>query len=427
VLLTHWDAEVYPFRRGDRWLKELIISSLLFGEVLVRDVDLFMTPALAERLRRSATDLETLLELIRNGCVEVLTLPPKEYENCSGISTDPQDAPFTARAQRHLASRSFAGQKWNPTPWQWELCKKLDEVVVTERGKWQSIRGMKDFSSQNMFASELGQILQDRLTQPPDELPQFPPIDEESAKMLIRLCRGEVPWEDFLRASGAQKIEGQGQGFYRTAVYQCAEHLHKASVPGIRSLAQSVNAWCECDREGTEGRYGGRLWEKPYAYTNETVAQQDKKQASRIEIVPGPRVHRIPIFPGIGEALAMTRGSDEFKYFQENWAAIESVPIGRDPFFHSFAPLVQRFAEDARRSVQISRTEERAWELAYWVLVASEVVALTLGLNPELPFAGALACKTGPFLSRVVRSSLFTKEVRNKLLDVVEPRFTKVV
>jgi hypothetical protein len=415
ILLTHWDPDIYVPQVAVPWLQELTLYSLLFGQVVVRDVDIFQNLSIGRHLATSDTDFQILVELVRNGCVEILTLRPEGYKD---IRANPRIAPFTARSERHSASRSHMGEKWQPEVWQQRLCLKLDAALNETPFRYQA-----RFPESNDFAPLLANVLSG---EPVKNVAWFKDIGDDARSKFLKLCASDSLWESFLLVDCHQKsIVGEGQGFYRTAAYQCAKAF-PASERALRNLIQSVYAWCECSREKTEGRYGGRLlWEIPHSYGSS--AQDDAAADSYLNIQIVPRRTKpklaIPAVPEIGEILAATRDHPVFLDFQNTWAGIGRPEISERSFWIAYEHLVEAFAENAAQKLVPSGSH------LTWHLIASGIALA--GHYFGLSLAQATATEQslgflGPELSRFVRSVAFAQKAKSELLQAVEIRSNKV-
>jgi hypothetical protein len=411
VLLTHWDPDIYVPQVATPWLQELFLYSLLFGRVVVRDVDIFQNPHISRQLATSKEDFEVFTELAKNRCIEILTLPPCDYKD---IETKPSVAPFTARAERHSKSRSFKGERWQPEDWQRALCLRLDAAL-----KSVPMRHMADFPPGNDFATRLARTLSGS---PIKSIPWFSEISDDAKSTFIELCADDIRWENFLRGRGKKSIVGEGQGFYRTAAYQCAKEFPE-SERAIRNLVQSANAWCECSREGTEGRYGGRLlWEAPYSYVSDIQEQEAADSYVNIQIVPRRPRRPIPIVPGIGEVLAATRGSPAFQNLQDKWAGIGRPEISEGQFWIAYEQLVEALAENAASKL-VPSGGHRTWQLiGIGIILAGHIFGFSAVPSS---LTGEGIALLGPELSRFVRSVAFIQKVKRELEQAVEIRCNK--
>ncbi len=412
ILLTYWDPDIYVPQVATPFLQELFLYSLLFGEVVIRDVDLFLNPFIGRQLASSESDFRLLVELIQNNCVQILTLPPALYR---GVESDPTIEPFSARSERHQKSCSFKGEQWRPEEWQKVLCLKLDAAVNGTR-----LRSMAPFPSRNDFAPRLAWALD---LDPTSKFPWFTDITGEAKHTFKRLCVDDQAWESFLRADNRESIVGEGQGFYRTAAYQCAKKCGE-SQRALRNLIQSVYAWCECDREGTEGRYGGRLpWEIPYSYLSRAEERDHTDKYMNLQLVPKRYEREFPIAPGIGEVLATTRMSPAFKYFQQTWAGIGRPQVTESTFWNAYHQLIEVFAENAARKF-VPSSSHVTWQVIGITLILGGHV-LGLSVLPS-SVTGEGVALLGPELSKFVRSIAFVEKAKRELRDAVEIRSNRI-
>jgi hypothetical protein len=394
-------------------MQELILYSLLFGHVVVRDVDLFHNLSIGRQLIGSDTNFQILVELVRNGCVEVLTLRPESYPN---ITANPHVAPFSARSERHSVSRSYAGEKWQPDEWQQNLCLKLDAALNGIRFRYQA-----QFPEDNDFARRLaGELSKDSIK----NVPWFKEIGVDAKRRFSELCANDSDWERFLRDEcRKESIVGEGQGFYRTAAYQCAKQF-PASERALRNLIQSVYAWCECSREETEGRFGGRLlWELPHSYGSPVQDEAAVESFVDIQIVPKRKKLTIPLVPMIGEIIAATRTDPAFQNFQKTWAGIGRPEMPERNFWIAYEQLLEVFVDNAAKKLI------RPGSHVTWAVIGSGIALaghhFGLSMNEAAGTDLGIAL-LGPQLSRFVRSVPFAQRAKSELLNAVEIRCNKV-
>ena len=415
ILLTHWDPDIYVPQVAAPWVQELVLYSLLFDHVVVRDLDIFLNSSIGRHLATSEMDLQILVELVRNGCIEIVTLRPESYKN---IKANPAIAPFTARAERQSKYRSHRGEKWKPEAWQEALCLRLDAFLNGIRFRHQA-----PFPEENDFAPRLAKVLSGS---PVRSVPWFRDISDGARNKFIELCSDDSLWESFLIDERAKEsIVGKGLGFYRGAAYQCAREFPK-SERALCNLIQSVYVWGECSREKTEGRYGGRLlWEIPHSYGSPAQDETAAESYMDIQIVPRRSQHEfiIPAVPGIGEILQATREHPAFRDFQETWAGIGRPEMPERNVWIAYEHLVEAFAENAARKLVPSGSHPT------WAVIAS-VISLAghhFGLSIEQVAASEFGIALlGPELSRFVRSVPFTQKAKSELLQAVEIRSNKV-
>jgi hypothetical protein len=415
ILLTHWDPDIYVPQVAVPWVQELVLYSLLFEHIIVRDLDIFLNSSIGRRLATSDTDLQIFVELVRNGCIEILTLHAKRYED---INAKPEISPFTARSERQSAFRSHLGEKWHPEDWQEELCLKLDAFLQEIRFRYQA-----DFPADNDFAPRLARTISGSRVR---SVPWFKDISDEATKKFVELCADDSLWESFLLNERRRtSIVGEGLGFYRGTAYQCAREFPE-SERALRNLIQSVFAWGQCSREKTEGRYGGRLlWEIPHSYGSPDQDEAAADSYVNIQMVPKRTKTKlmIPVVPGIGEILSATRSHPAFRNFQDTWAGIGRPEMPEQSVWLAYEDLVEAFAENAARKLVLPGSHPT------WACIAS---AITLaghhfGLSMEHAAATELSIALlGPELSRFVRSVPFAQKAKSELMQAVEIRSNKV-
>jgi hypothetical protein len=415
ILLTHWDPDIYVAQHAAPWVQELVLYSLLFDHVVVRDLDVVLNSSISRHLATSETDFQIFVELVRNGCIEIVTLRPESYKN---IQANPAVAPFTARAERQSRYRSHRGEKWKPEAWQENLCLRLDALLNKI-----PFRHQAPFPGENDFAPRLAKVLSGS---PVRSVPWFRDITDEARNKFIELCADDSLWESYLRNErGKKSIVGEGLGFYRGAAYQCAREFRE-SERALCNLIQSVYVWGECSREDIEGRYGGRLlWEIPHSYGSPAEDETAAESYVNIQIMPRrtQRKLMIPAVPGIGEILKATRGHPAFRNFQETWAGIGRPELPARNVWIAYEQLVEAFAENAARKLVPSGSHPT------WAVIAS-VISLAghhFGLSIEQVAASELGIALlGPELSRFVRSVPFAHRAKSELLQAVEIRSNKV-
>jgi hypothetical protein len=127
IILTHWNAGVFRSSSLPQLLPELIIYSLLYDEVLIREEDL-LTNRSVTGLLSDEHELAVFSELLISGPVKLLRLPLEIYP--PGRKFDPERLPISARVEEHQVRRSYKGKLWKPTSRQWQLFRRLDEIVT---------------------------------------------------------------------------------------------------------------------------------------------------------------------------------------------------------------------------------------------------------------------------------------------------------
>jgi len=351
IVLSHWNAGVFHAAALPQLLPEIAIYSLLYDEVLIREEDLLTNRAITGLLA-DERNFAVFSELLVCGLVKLLRLPLEVYP--PGRRFDPVRLPISARAEEHQVRRSYKGSPWKPTVKEWQLFQRLDEIVVKHPA---SSRYHAPFPSGNPFAVQLRELLENRASYRLASHPVFCHLHENTADQFATFCRDDEAWLRFLRNHGAKNpIVGPDAGFYRSAAYQCSNFL--PTPRAIRRLVESVYAAAYCERELSDGRYGGsELVELPYRYQSESEHDAAVAEAVRIELAPTEATAAISLQPGIATVLEHTRASPQF-------ASLRRIvqTLGSDPE----SPLLAeaRF-RDAWRDLCTVYAENAAIELSY--------------------------------------------------------------
>jgi hypothetical protein len=414
IILTHWNAGVFHVASLPQLLPELAIYSLLYDEVLIREEDLLTNRAIT-RLLSDENNFAVFSELLRSGLVKLLRLPLEFYP--PGRRFDPVLLPITARAEEHQLRRTYKGNPWKPTTDESQFFRRLDEIVT----KFPSAsRYHTRFREGNRFAAELAEILENRDSYPLRSHPVFRYIKPETANQFLTFCRDPEAWLRFLHEHGVRNpIVGPDTGFYRSAAYQCSDFL--PTPRAIRRLTESVYAAVYCERESSDGRYGGsELVELPYRYPSDrerTIAAED---AIRIEIVPTEAAANVAMQPGLAAVLVRTRASPEFEFIRRTIEALgtnpESPLLTETRFHEAWRSLCAVYAENSAEHLETSTS---AGHYATRYLVYAYVLARVLGIrilptggtNFDLPVAADAAViaaveRFGPTLLKSFRASV---------------------
>jgi hypothetical protein len=431
LLLTHWEPEIYLPREIPVLLPELIINALLYGEVLIKDGDLVLNEHIARYLHQEG-NFSVFRELIEGGGIKISTLPQKNYPQ--KMTADPKITPITARAEEISSRKTFKERVWKPTGMQRSFYAKLDGFLQNNPSSPRPSQGFP--AGFNPFADLLAKILVERTNLRLDAIPQFKGIDDELADHFIKFCRGEMDWIQFLRDRGTppEKIGEEGK-FYRSPAYQCLEHFPDRR--GMKNLIQSVFAACYCDSVDADGRFGGRLVEIPYKYASDGDAAEAVNEAKSIQIIKSSAAINFPLLPGIGEVLATTRKSTACQELQDYFLSMQIGPMGERDFWSLWEQTSEIFAENvARKFVKLSRIEKGLWKVSPLLYVAGRVFGSQFfpsiwngtEWKPILIHSGSAwsLSNIGPKLSKLFRSALRIRKVREDLVRGVKVRYSKV-
>jgi hypothetical protein len=433
IILTHWNAGVFKRDALPQLIPELVVFSLLYDEVLIREEDLLTNRSIIALLSDDAV-FSIFEELLAAGIVRLLRLPLQNYP--PGRRYDPVRLPISARAEEHELRRTYRGRPWKPTANEWRFFARLDEVVVHNPA---SSRFHTDFAPRNLFADELAEVLENRHAYRLRFHPVFRYIPSETADSLIRFCREPGSWLRFLHDAGiTNPIVGPDGGFYRSAAYQCFELL--PAPRSTRRLVESVYAATYCDREQSDGRYGGsELIELPY----HSVGREDAESiasATKINVVPTSAAANITVAPGIAAVLQRTRESSQFRSLATVLERLGNVDDEKLPtegqFYEAWRQISEVYADSW---AHIFRTPSTFDKLTTRYSIAAYVGARVLGfvIFPEAPWhldvpvlQDAIAIASiehfGPRILSAFRATLRAPRLQDELRNAARIRCSKV-
>lgn len=434
IVLTHWNAGVFQPEILPRILPELVIYPLLYDEVLVREEDLLTNRAISNLLSTDES-FPIFAELLATGLVKLLRLPLSAYPG--GRRFDPIRLPVSARAEEHLLRRTYKGRPWRPTRSQWRFFERLDHVVAQNPA---ASRFHTSFPESNTFALQLADLLENREAYAIGAHPVFRHISPLTADAFIRFCHEPEAWQRFLRDKGVESIlAGPDGGFYRSAAYQC---LYNLPTPrAARRLIESVYAATYCDRESSDGRYGGsELVELPYRFASQADRYDAEESIVHVEIAPTEAVASIAVVPGISQALLKTRESEAFRQLQNLIRLLGEAPDFALPTETAFQTAWQALcATYTDHSLvlftQKSRNDKMWTRYAVFAYIISRVLGYVI-LPEAFPKAdlpvledaaviGALE-HLGPHLLRSFRALLKTPRTQAAMQNAAAIRCSKV-
>lgn len=306
VILTNWNAGVFSSKELPHLLPELVVYTLLYDEVLIREEDL-LTNRQVTRLLSKNDNCRFFEAMLASGLVRLLRLPISEYPE--GRRFDPVRLPISARAEEHELRRSYKGKPWKPTRREWRLFERLDRIVYDYPS---ASRPHTDFPAGNAFADELADVLEGREGYQPSRHPLLRKIDPKTVDNFIAFCREPEAWQRFLHNQGVDSvISGPDGRFFRSAAYQCSSLLPN---PGrIQRLVESVYAATFCDRERSEGRYGGMLIELPYKLATTEARNQAEEILVKVEVAATGATVQVPLISDLADVILRTRESREYR------------------------------------------------------------------------------------------------------------------
>jgi hypothetical protein len=408
IVLTHWNAGVFKPAVLPQLLPELAIYSLLYDEVLIREEDLLTNRAVL-RLLDEELNFAVFAEFLISGLVRILRLPLELYPSARRF--DPVRLPISARVEEHELRRSYKGNPWKPTKWELRLFQRLDEIVA----KYPSAsRFHAPFPTGNLFAAQLGDILENRESYQIGAHPVFGYLSDTTADQFAVFCRDPEAWQRFLHDRGVKNpIVGPDAGFFRSAAYQCSNFLPTRRA--IRRLFESVYAATYCERESSDGRYGGsELVELPYRYPSEAEHAAAAEDALRIEVAPTQATATVRLEPGIAAVLVRTRQSPEFETVRRSIQSMASDPesplLAEVRFREAWRNLCAVYAENLATSLEYStRADSRVVHYSVYAYILARVLGLLILPVSHLEVAEDAAViaameKLGPSMIRGFRA-----------------------
>ena len=228
VLITHWDPDMYP-NEPLPLVPELVVYLLAYGEVWLKEVDLFLNPKIAACLSDRA-GFQQFSSLVATKRIKVLIPDP------SRNLEDPIKYPILSTATEIVRSkkRTVKGRPWRMTDEDARLCKALDAMLVDNGGlKRNGVVRQRTTppSDKNEFAAQLIDVLEGHDTRW-QQRKQFKGITPHIARQFTKYARNHELAMDLLRKKGI--VPAAQNGFYRSLLYQCADHLLPTpSGPGV--------------------------------------------------------------------------------------------------------------------------------------------------------------------------------------------------
>jgi hypothetical protein len=201
-----------------------------------------------------------------------------------------------------------------------------------------------------------------------------------------------------------------------------------------------VYAATYCDRESSDGRYGGsELVELPYRYPSAGERSAAAEEAVRIEVVPTAATATIKLQPGISAVLMQTRQSAEFEVVRQTMRALgdnQDSPLLTETRFHeAWRGLCAVYAENSAITLEpATRWDHRIVQFAVFAYLLARVRGLLIlpALSSlDLAVAGDAAAvaameKLGPKMLRGFRALVTTPALEQRLQDSVAVRCSAV-
>jgi hypothetical protein len=232
---------------------------------------------------------------------------------------------------------------------------------------------------------------------------------------------------------------GPNAGFYRSAAYQCSNLLPTRRA--IRRLIESVYAATYCERESSDGRYGGsELVELPYRYQSDSERATEVREALRVEVVPTEAAATIALQPETAAVLMLTRASPEFESMRRTIDALGRNPgsplLNEARFREAWRNLCAVHAENSATRLNPSRgSDHNVVRYAVYAYILARVLGILIlpagRVNLDLPIAEDAAViagmeKLGPKLLRGFRALVKIPALRERMETSVGIRCSTV-
>lgn len=419
IVMTLWEPEFESRRLALGALQELIVNSMLYDKVMIKDSDIILNSTIVRFFNRDE-NFEMLKNLISADLLAILTLPVNKYPQ--NMHYDPQEWPIEARAEDIQERKTFKSEYWKPNSRQSAFYKKLDLVL---RAHPKGILRTKGETNRTEFASHLARILRDRTDYSLNEYRQFNGIGEELAELMIRCCEEPGYWIAYLRNKGRPTEKTGEEGRYtRTGAYQVlaanrGDNDHE--IISMKNLIQSIFNSDYCDNHGSDGQFGGRLIEAPYRFPKEEQKRQAESLIPRIEIRQSVKKLDFLALPEIGEILARTK---------EDWKGPELLsllnrPMNEQDFMRLWGDFSDAFAENVSKvRIKTKSGEKYIWRgLPFLFLLADQVLGLGMTMEHRVI---STASWLGPFISRATRTGIMTRKLSRRLRQAINVRFSRV-
>ena len=396
LFTAHWDADLYP-PDSRPIVEELVLHILLHGEVLIKDVDLLLNPtirgALSERGVR--TRFKSLLE---TGRVKVL-LPPRETTR---FDVDPTEHPLTAVAEERHNKRPHKFRMWRFTEPYRRYCAELDPILRETR----AVRFRAAYPKTNDFAATLYRILDDQSWRRREEFRGIEKMVDRFAEYCLDPSLAVQDLRD-------ESVEPFATEFYRSIAYQCVCLKRFGSSwrrqRSMRSLLQSVYAYCEMTREQAISTYYGESLAElpaPRDWSNTTDLSELGMTSPNVRM-------KIPVAANIDEIL--NNVIRDCPRVSEVWAISERSVANLQPSVSSeevCASIAEAFAVHSVMAEKVpwSPQAEERWnsiELIHRVIFLINVIGLVCGVALVKDYEGPIITAEAV--------ALFAKPIMNAL------------
>ncbi len=401
VVLTHWDGDAFPFtgtpdQVASQVLSELVFACLLNEHVLIKDVDLAMTPEI-QHIVTHPRHSQVLRELCESGALVLNRMPADHYQD-DDLRQQSAIHPLLSRAMNLQRNSTLRSAKWIMPPDLRNVCDIVDGWVAggVLRARFQVgvISIAETFPRE--FAATMGAA--DTLENRDD----YPGLTKETLRAFEQFALDPERANDVLRRRGL--LEREQQQFTRSLLYQLTElEEYRREQASLRSLGQSIFASVYCASENAEGRWGEKLPERPLLGPRITGPTHERIIYEPVLTSP------VALGPGIGLAVKTARDTDAFV---ELVRALNGRQVGSS-LRKTFEGVVRVFVDALPAAPEKSILAGPVWVFAE----AASVAAGTLGLVLQQRGADQPAVLGSGAAALFIRAAKVTDELVSWLAD----------
>ncbi|MBI2423213.1 MAG: hypothetical protein HYV27_10320 [Candidatus Hydrogenedentes bacterium] len=373
LILVHWEPHAYarfPATRDHQLLLDILMASLMYREVLIKDTDLILNERVISVLREPKM-FDTFTKLLELGFVKILLRKVEDHAH-SGL--DPVTAPLTFRAHN---IRSFYADDWKLLDHRRKFYAAVDQVLLRCPNATESVTAWPH--DRNPFAQWFGELLGN--WQEVSTIPEFRGIDGDVAKLLKKFCHEDGAWLDFLSKQSPALVKpgDDDRLFLRSQVSRCL-HALGGEHPGIENLMQSVFHGLYCYTHEASGTFhDGIIVEPPRSGVGPLPMLGGTSQ--RLHLLPAGSTS-MEITPDLVDAVHNTRRSNSgaFEDLQFRLRGVSAGTAQETAVHKALAQVVAEFAENIEK-LRRPNGYSPIFSLT-WNVLGLEGVALALGFGP---------------------------------------------
>ncbi len=320
ILFSHLDPEIFVPSQCEQFVPELLVSSLLQGEVLLLAADLVTNRVLAEFLSQEPQIWRLAEDLIRNsGAITMIVHPLGEYP--PECEFDPLTQPLQSWAWMVEHRRLFGSEVFHPSGVQQSFYRRVDEAFSGTGHVRPS--GSLPTRTANTFAAYFRSVLTDGLGMLM-QIDDFKILNRRTVERYVEFAGNDSAWKLALEEQGQLPRSLEQTEFYRSAAYRCLRLFSMSEQEGMawKSLFQSVFYSNFCTNIGVVGRFGGRLHDLPLDFT--ITEEPRDTELIQLRLASSYAALKLELKEGIGDAVRKTREAiriDEEDPLQHVWTS----------------------------------------------------------------------------------------------------------